>query len=177
MSMLTSKIIDILVNPINKFLVIATFLTSLLLFLFNFLPEDILNRTRMLDFFNQYTYILVIVMVFTFFLLIVQESAKWYKKREDKKFAEFFRNEQDKLFEDKDAKMFLNYLYESHPQSALLPKNNQKVKLLVQYQLIHQASSIQLVPGYETNNPSFPYILQPYAEEKLKEIHGIKSSQ
>lgn len=177
MSILTSKIIDILVNPIYKFLVIAMFLTSLLLFLFNFLPEDILNRTHMLGFFNQYTYILVLVMVFTFFLLIVQESAKWHKKREDKKFAEFLQNEQDKLFEDENAKMFLNQLYECHPQSVPLPRNNQKVKLLLQYQLIHQASSIQLVTAYGANDPYFPYILQPSAEEKLRQIHGIKSSQ
>jgi len=130
----------------------------------------------MLSFFNQYTYILVIIMVFTFFLLVVQIAAKWYKKREDKRFFEVLQREQNKLFEDYDAKLILNQLYENHPNSVCLPKNNQKVKLLLQFKLIHQASSVQLVTNYGANDPYFPYVLMPHAEERMKEIHGIKSS-
>lgn len=177
MPTLISKIIDVFLNPLNTFFVIGLFLTSLVFFSFNFFPEKILKRIKMTEFLNQYTYIVIIVMLLTFFLLVIQLGMAWYKKRENKKFGEFLQREQDKLFEDRDAKLFLNQLYENHPQSVPLPKNNQKVKLLLQYQLIHQASSIQLVTAYGANDPYFPYILQPGAEEKMKEMHGVKSSQ
>ncbi|MCE4988083.1 super-infection exclusion protein B [Staphylococcus haemolyticus] len=171
MSALSSKIIDVLVNPINKFIVIAAFFTSLLLFLFNFLPIDLLKRTNMLGFLNRYTFIVVIIMIFTFFILIIQECARRYKLKKDKEFNEFFKKEQDKLIQDKYARLILNQLFENRPNSVHLPSNNQKVQLLIQYQLIHRTSSLQIVTAYGANDPHFPYVLQPYAEERLEEIY------
>lgn len=175
MTNLVSKILEFLMNPMNKIVVIATFLSSLLLFSFNFIPEKLLIRTHMLNFFNQYTFIIVIIMIFTFFLLIIQTIAGLYKSIGDRKIRKRIEKEQEKLFNDHDALIFLKLLYEHHPQSVNLPLYNQKVKLLEQFLLIKRVGNMQLAAVYEINNPSLPYVLQPHAEERMKTLHQRKN--
>lgn len=167
-----SKIIENLLKPINFNVLVGFFLTCVLLFSFNFFPKKLLIRIRMWEFFNQYTYIIVIIMIVSFFLLVVQAFDKFREKRKDKKIAKYLKNEQDKLFNDPDAMYFLNLLYENHPNSVSLPIHNQKVKVLSQYKLIHQTSKKQVMTLYDMNNPKFPFVLQPYAEKKMKNLNS-----
>lgn len=84
--------------------------------------------------------------------------------------AHYFQKQQDKLFEDDYAWGLLKIMYERHPDSTDLPIHNQKVKLLEQYALITRVSNQKLISWYDDlNDPYFPYVLQPVAEEKLKE--------
>ena len=53
--------------------------------------------------------------------------------------------QQDKLFEDEDAREILAQLYRCHPRASKLPMQNQKVLLLEQYQLITKAASQAVV--------------------------------
>ena len=168
---LIGKIIDFLSKPINITIVIAVFLTSLFIFAFNFLPEEILIRMKLLTFLNDYNYIVFICLVGSFFFLIIQGVMSFLKKKEDKKFNEYIQEQQEKLFNDPDAYAILKHMYEHHPHQVRLPIHNQKVKLLSQFGLIILTSTQTHVEFYEdVNNPKFPYILQPIAEEKLKKI-------
>ncbi|WP_432741283.1 super-infection exclusion protein B [Staphylococcus equorum] len=134
---------------------------------------------KILDILKTYSYIFVLLMLIFLVLFVVELSIilwrKWKEKRENKKRMQFLKREQDKLFEDEHARLILNKLYENHPYSVDLPSNNQKVKLLFQLQLIQKSNQVKAVPIYEMNNPHFPYILQPCAEEKLKGIHSVKN--
>lgn len=74
--------------------------------------------------------------------------------------------QQDKLFEDEDAREILAQLYRYHPRALRLPIQNQKVLLLEQYQLITKATSQAMVD--DMTDPKFPYVLQPEAEQRIK---------
>lgn len=151
---------------------IAVFLTSFFIFLFNFLPEEILIRMKLLTFLNDYNYIVFICLVGSFFFLIIQGVMASIKKKEDKKFGEYIKKQHEELFNDPDAYEILKYLYEHHPESVKLPIHNQKVKLLSQFELIVRVSNQTNVAFYEMDNPKFPYVLQPIAEERLKKDLG-----
>ena len=172
MTDLVSKLIDALSKPINITIVIAIFLTSLFITGFNFLPEEILIRMKLLTFLIEYGYIFVICLVGSFFLLIIQVVMIFLKKKEDEKRIAYFEKQQEDLFNDPDAYAILKYLYSRHPENGRLPIQNQKVKLLSQFGLIIRASNQANVPFYEMDNPMFPYILQPVAEKRLKKDLG-----
>lgn len=169
MSNLISKIIDFISKPINTIIIAAIFLTSLIIFSLNFMPEEILKRVHLLDFLINYSYMVLIVMVTSFFLFIVQGIpviSEWLKRRKIKKVIEKNQNE---LFEDPDALRILVYLYGGHPNPVKLPRNNQKVKLLSHFGLIVAVNSREVIEWYEDlNNPNVSYVLQPVAEKKLK---------
>ncbi|MCH4302860.1 super-infection exclusion protein B [Staphylococcus haemolyticus] len=161
-----AKILEFLSKPINFTILIAFFLTSLILTLMNFLPKVILDRLHITWFLFNYSFVIFIILIASFFFLIVQTGAIVIKKRDDKKVGENLRKNKDKLFEDEEALKILKVLYDSHPQARELPYLNQKVKLLHQFGLITPA-----VNNWRTDpfNPSMPYILQPEAEERIKE--------
>lgn len=172
---LIGKIIDFLSKPINISIVIAIFLTSFFIFGFNFLPEEILIRMKLMTFLNDYNYIVFICLVGSFFFLIIQGVMAFLKKQEDKKRYEYIKEQQEKLFNDPNAYKILTHMYEHHPHQVRLPIHNQKVKLLSQFGLITLASNQTHVELYEDiNNPRFPYILQPIAEERLKSIEELE---
>lgn len=171
MSNLIGKAIDTLSKPGNTTIVAALFLTSLLIFSLNFLPEKILTRMNILSFLNNYGYIVVIVLVLSCFILLIQGLTWNYNRLKDKKFHKYMKKQQDDLFNDSDAYKILEYMYESHPEPVKLPHNNQKVKLLRQYQLIILASNQSYLNWYEDlNNPMIPYLLQPIAEKRLEKL-------
>lgn len=161
-----AKILEFLSKPINFTILIAFFLISLILTLMNFLPKVILDRLHITWFLFNYSFVIFIILIASFFFLIVQTGAIVIKKRDDKKFGEYLRKNKDKLFEDEEALKILKVLYDSHPQAHELPHLNQKVKLLQQFGLITPA-----VNKWQTDpfNPRMPYILQPEAEERIKE--------
>ncbi|MGK0555225.1 super-infection exclusion protein B [Macrococcus capreoli] len=164
---IANKILDIISKPINFSILIAIFLTSLLLFLSNFLSPDIILKLKIEEMQNKYNYIIAIVLIASFFLLIVQSTSMLYKKYEDNKAVTQYKKIQEELFKDSDALEILWYLYETHPQARELPYLNQKVKLLNQYGIIIPATSQWLTHAY---SPSMPYVLQPIAEEKLQKM-------
>ena len=84
------------------------------------------------------------------------------------------KKEQDDLFQDQDALAILSELYKYHPRAVNLPMYNQKVLLLQQYQLITKATSQAIV--FDATDPEFPYILQPEAERRIKELVAKESS-
>ncbi|MBV5134024.1 superinfection exclusion B family protein [Staphylococcus epidermidis] len=90
------------------------------------------------------------------------------------KFFEYFKENQDRLFNDEEALIILKKLYDNHPQAVQLSYLNQKVKLLQQFQLITPA-----VSSWETSaiDPHMPYMLQPEAEKRIKDkLKNSKSS-
>ncbi|MCG1083381.1 super-infection exclusion protein B [Staphylococcus epidermidis] len=161
-----AKILDFLSKPINFTILIAFFLTSLILTLMNFLPKVMLDRLHITWFLINYSFVIFIILIASFFFLIVQIGTIVIKKREDKKFGEYLRENKDKLFEDEEALKILKVLYDRHPQACELPYLNQKVKLLKQFGLITPAINSWHVDPF---NPRIPYILQPEAEERIKE--------
>lgn len=161
-----AKILDFLSKPINFTILIAFFLTSLILTLMNFLPKVMLDRLHITWFLINYSFVIFIILIASFFFLIVQIGALVIKKREDKKFGEYLKENKDKLFEDEEALKILKVLYDSHPYAYELPYLNQKVKLLQQFGLITPAINSWHVDPF---NPTIPYILQPEAEERIKE--------
>lgn len=177
MSVLISKIIDLFLKPSNTGVLIGFFLTSIFIFSFNFLPENLLIRIKMLNFLNKYTYIFVIIMIASFFLLVVQIIGMIVKKIKERKVYKFIRQQQEDLYNDPEAMRYLNHLYEHHPNAAKLPIYNQKVKMLEQYKLIHRTTNKIIATNYEIENPYFPFLIQPHAERKMKEIHNTKNSQ
>lgn len=101
-------------------------------------------------------------------MLVIHISARISKRKKDIAFNKFYSKQQDSLFQDEEALKILEELYAEHPQAVYLYMYNQKVKLLEQYGLITKATSQAIV---NMNNPHFPYILQPIAEEKLKAMY------
>lgn len=160
------KIIDILANPLSYKLMGAVSITSAILLSANFLPEVYQKRLFIDVFLKSYGSWLPLVFILSLFILLIQLFGVLSKKKEDKEFEQFYKQEQEKLFNDSDALMYLKKTYSNHPDAVLLPYYNQKVKLLEQYGLITKATKEYLQP--HTSNPMFPYILQPIAEEKLK---------
>lgn len=125
---------------------------------------------NLLLFLNEYNYIVFIVLVSSFFILIIQGVAGFLKRKKNKAFAYFYKEQQEELFNDHHAFQILEYMYEKHPEQVKLPIQNQKVKLLHQYGLIVLASKEVLAEWYHLDNPHFPFVLQPVAEKKLKDI-------
>lgn len=169
---LVEKTIDFLSKPINTTIIAALFLTSVFIFGFNFIPEEILERMNLLNFLNEYNHFVFIALVASFFLLVIQGLTRLIKKKKDKDFAAYYKGQQEELFNDPHAYDILKYMYEHHPNQVKLPIQNQKVKLLRQYGLIVLASNETMVEWYEADDPRFPFVLQPVAEKKLKEIKG-----
>lgn len=175
---LVGKVIDFLSKPINISIVIAVFLTSLFITGFNFLSEEILVRMKLLTFLNEYGYIFVISLLGSFFFLIIQAVMLFLKNHEDKKRRKYFEEQQENLFNDPDAYEILKYLYSQHPENGRLPIQNQKVNLLSRFGLIVRISNQTHLEYYEDmNNPMFPYVLQPVAEQRLRnELGELKDS-
>lgn len=165
------KVIDFLGKPINFNIILATFFTSFLLLLLNFLPPEYLVRFHIENFFDKYGFIVLIVFFISFFLLFLHLITNYRSKKEDKAATKFYLEQQDELFDDMDALLILVKLFQSHPNAVHLPLYNQKVKLLEQFGLITKATNQAIV---NMENPYFPYILQPIAEEKLESLDEKK---
>lgn len=160
------KILDILGKPINFDILLASLLTSLALLATNFLPEKYLVRFHLEKFLNNYNPYILIVFFGSLFLIIIHFGSKKRKEKKDKAFNKYLIEQQDKLFEDEDAREILAQLYRYHPRALRLPMQNQKVLLLEQYQLITKATSQAMVD--DMTDPKFPYVLQPEAEQRIK---------
>lgn len=172
MTSLIGKIIDFISKPLNTTILAGIFLTSGFIFIFNFLPEEILIRMNLLTFLNDYNYIVFISLVASFFLLIIQGITMIFKREKDKKFNKYIKKNQEELFNDEEAYKVLEFMYQRHPEQTNLPIQNQKVMLLHQFGLITRVSDGIYVEGAQNlNDPYFPFVLQPVAEKRLKELN------
>lgn len=168
------KVLDILGKPINFDILLASLLTSLALLMTNFLSEKYLVRFHLEKFLNNYNSYILIVFFVSLFLIVIHFGSKKRKEKNDKAFNKYMKEEQDDLFQDEDALAILFELYKCHPRAVNLPIYNQKVLLLQQYQLITKATSQAVVT--DMTDPKFPYILQPEAERRIKELVAKGSS-
>lgn len=168
------KVLDIFGKPINFDILLASLLTSLALLMTNFLSKKYLIRFHLEKFLNNYNSYILIVFFVSLFLIVIHFGSKKRKEKNDKAFNKYMKKEQDDLFQDEDALAILSELYNYHPRAVNLPMYNQKVLLLQQYQLITKATSQAIV--FDMTDPEFPYILQPEAERRIKELVAKESS-
>ncbi|MEB7488024.1 super-infection exclusion protein B [Enterococcus faecalis] len=168
------KIIDFLNNPLNKGIFWCLGIVSFIVLGLNVvLPKEQLQLIYIDSFLNKYGWTLPIIFLVSVVFLIVGFFSKKVQENQEKIFQAALRKEQNKLLEDELALVYLAKLYQSHPNPVQLPITNQKVKLLEQYHLIVRVMDQMPIYGFEElSNPHFPYVLQPYAEEKLKEKYN-----
>lgn len=171
---IVDKIIDFLNNPLNKGIFWSLGIVSFILLGLNVvLPDKQLHLLYIDSFLNKYGWALPVIFLFSMVFLIVGFVSNKVQKSQEKKQQDALEKVQNKLLEDEQALVYLYKLYQAHPNPVKLPKNNQKVKLLEQYGLIVRISNqIPIYDPEEILNPHFPFILQPYAEEKLKERYN-----
>ncbi|MFB9973950.1 hypothetical protein FPQ10_08295 [Allobacillus sp. SKP2-8] len=163
------KIIDFLNNPISYRLIFATVFTSGILLSLSLLPLKYLERVNLVQFYSEYGYTVLIVFLFSIFILIIQLGSVIEEKRKDGKLKKQINKQQKDLINDPIAYSYLLELYRVHPEPALLPIYNQKVKLLEQYGLIIKATNqYPVYDPIELFNPEIPYILQPKTEKEIQ---------
>ena len=168
------KVLDILGKPINFDVLLASLLTSFVLLMTNFLSGKYLVKFHLEKFLNNYNPYILLVFFVSLFLIVIHFGSKKSKEKNDKAFSKYMKKQQDDLFQDEDALAILLTLYKYHPRAVNLHMYNQKVQLLKQYQLITTATNQAAV--FDVTDPEFPYILQPEAERRIKELVAKESS-
>lgn len=165
-----NSLFNFLSKPINLGVLVAIFMTSLVLLGGQiFLPEEIIINLSLDSFYDQYIPVVLIIFFVSFFLLIVQLFSMGYKKIENTKAKRSLKEYHKKLFEDPDCWEILLKIYRQKNDPVYLPEHNQKVILLRQSGMIVRVTN-QII-GYleEFENPMFPYVLQTFAEKMVKE--------
>lgn len=163
-----TKILDYLSKPINFSILISLFLISGVVYSLNFLSEDILRNLKIYDFLNNFSFIIFLILISTFFLISVQVVYYIGRKINKKIKVKRFKKLQNKVFEDEDCKEVLLQMYQQHPNSVECPADNYCIKLLSHYNLIVLASNVGYM-GYN-GEQIFPYVLQAETVKKLKKI-------
>lgn len=166
------KLINILGSSVAYFFTLATFLSSLCLCIVGrVFPYSFLKRIHYLDIYNKYGGIIFIIVIVSFFFLIVQfEMRKEIEKQDEEKSKELFKK-QCELFKDEEAFKILCFLYSKNPEAEWLSENNQKVQLLKEYKLIMTGVPREPTPM----DPYVLYVLTPLAEEMMKKIEKPKT--
>ncbi|WP_366533433.1 super-infection exclusion protein B (plasmid) [Carnobacterium maltaromaticum] len=167
------KVIEFLNNPLNKGILWGAGSVSFILLLCNMLlsPEQ-LSLLFIDSLLNKYGWLLPLILLMSLVFLIIGFVSGKIKLREDKKFNEHMEIKIKDLFEDEQDLDILKQLYTQHPNPQTLNSSNQKVKLLEHYGLIMKATTNIMIRSSQLSNPPFPYILQPIAEKKLKEMYA-----
>lgn len=162
-----TKILEYLSKPVNFSILVATFFISLVVYLLNFLPIEILERLKINEFLNNFSFILFLILISSFFVLLIQIIYFLGRKISANIKAKRFKKIQKEVLEDEHCLELLKEMYEKHPQSVDYPIDNYCVKVLSQYRLIILASR----SGYMefTGKQVFPYILQPETLKTLKQ--------
>lgn len=122
----------------------------------------------MLHFLQKYNFIAVIVFIGTLSLLMVFSFNLIIEKRKERHVFKSLQQKQDELFNDPEARRFLNLVYENNPNSTKLPIQNKKVIELRQFKMIHQTAKQVPMTAFEVNYPYVPFILTQSAENFFK---------
>lgn len=160
-----TKILEYLSKPINFSILISLFLISGVVYLLNFLSDEILIQLKIYDFLNNFSFIIFLILISTFFLILVQLVYYIGRKIDKKIKVKRFKKLQKKVFEDQDCKKVLLQMYQQHPNSVDCPVDNYCIKMLSQYNLIVLASNMGHM-GYN-GEQIFPYVLQAETVKKL----------
>lgn len=165
-----NSLFNFLSKPMNLGVLLAIFMTSLVLLLGRiFLPEEVIVNLSLDSFYDQYIPIVLIIFFVSFFLFIVQIFPMLYKKIERKQNAKRLEKQHKELLEDPECYKILMELYQQKSNPVLLPEYNQKVLLLRQNGMILRVTNQIIGRVSDFTNPRFPYILQPFAEILIKE--------
>lgn len=165
-----NKLLEKLLNSFGTLSITTTFfLTSLCFLGTNFLPNKYLERLHLKTFLNNYDSVFVIIFFVSFFLLILSGLYHLKEKHNQKIILKFKKEQQDRLFNDLEALKILYILQYYNPNPAWINYTNQRILQLKQFDLIIQATNC--IPMENINDTRIPYILQPIAEEKLKQIN------
>jgi len=161
-----TKILDYLSKPVNFSILVATFLISLVVYLLNFLPIEILETLKISNFLNNFSFVIFLILISSFFILLIQIVYFLGRIINKRVKVKRFKKLQKEVLEDEHCFGILKEMYKKHPQSVDYPIDNYCVKVLSQYGLIIMASR----SGYMdfTGKQVFPYILQPETVKKLQ---------
>lgn len=151
-------------------LIIAVLGTSLCFLAMNlFLPVNLLKKLHLEVFFEKYSYIVMIALYASLFLLIsigVRYFIRWNEKRKNVKYE---IKQRIMLFKNLKALKLLYRLLYANSQPVLLNPADQKVKWLSETNTICRV-------GNRTSDGLEPYVLQPWAEERLVQMDESTNS-
>lgn len=162
-----TKILDFIFKPMNFIIVIAIFLTSITVYLLNFLPEKILEIMKIEGFLEDFSFYIFLIVVITFFLLLVQGIYLAGKKIKEYVGNRRYKKHQKEVFQDEYCFKILEDMYEQHPQSMMFPEDNQCIKLLRQYNLIVRPHNTGIMT--RMGSQRYHYVLQPETVKMIKQ--------
>lgn len=161
-------------NPINIGLVIAFNLTTLvLLSLGFFLPESMLIKYNLNVFFTNHFSNVLIVFLISFFLFITQMVSVFLKKNKKRKESKRYTKQTQGLLDDAGCREILLKVYQGNGHPVFLHETHQKVMQLRTTGMIVRTTSQIIAPRSDMNNPKFPYVLQPWVEDYIRENLNI----
>lgn len=161
---------EILTKPIRYGVLIATLLTTLILFVFPYLlPNEMIFGSSLLMFLDKYSGIIFSIFIASFFLLISQLIPDLYNRFQRRKNVKDIKNIQEDLYKEPGVQQILIKLYRANGAPVSLVRNHQKVKLLEQYHMIIRTSDTIIFSGYDLDNAEFPYVLQFETEKRVRE--------
>src|SRR5699024_3149483 len=137
---------------------------SLLILYFFTLQQNLMKIEDFLESFSFYIFLIVVV---TFFLLLVQGLYLAVEKIKEYRSNKRYKEHQEEIFEDEHCIKILEHMYEKHPESVMYPADNQCIKLLSQYNLILRPHTSGVIT--RTGSQRYYYVLQPETVKMIKQ--------
>ena len=103
------------------------------------------------------------------FLFITQIVPVIFKKYQSKQELKKIKEKHQALLNDPNCWNILLKVYEGQGDPVMLPEKNQKVMLLRSNLMIIRTTDQILGSASDLINPYFPYVLQPWVENYIKE--------
>lgn len=163
-------ILKFVINPINIGIVIAFNLATLVLLLIGvIIPGDILIKYNLNAFFiNHFSNILIAFLV-SLFLFITQIVPLIFNKYQERKRRKIIEKQTQELLDDDTCWEILLEVYKGKGHPVRLPEKHQKVMLLRGKGMIVRTTDQIMGTSSDLINPRFPYVLQPWVEDYIKE--------
>lgn len=145
--------------------VFSVCLTAFIFLGISFLPSSYLQKVHMLEFFKQWTWLIILILLFSFFLLIgslKKPFDNWKNQRIGKK-------QQRKILSNpsEDELELLKKLYTASPNAIPVVRTNLIIQELQALSICIQTSN-QSTPLFDNpNDVSFYYALNPYFKDKV----------
>ncbi|KJY59741.1 hypothetical protein JG30_12350 (plasmid) [Bombilactobacillus mellifer] len=158
---------NFIVEPSN---LLAVFLTSLSLFVFNFFPLSVQKKFRVFNFLKEYNGWVVVALLISLFLCVYRASSAAIKRNNSKKDLKFQNEIRKKIVHSDSCWKILLYIYEANGKSVELPYDQKSVRLLYEYNLI-SITSIKSFSNTKVINflkRRYFFILSPLAEKYVK---------
>ncbi|MEF9961712.1 MAG: superinfection exclusion B family protein [Erysipelotrichaceae bacterium] len=138
-----------------------------------FLPESIISNLFMIEFRNNYGFILGLIFIVSFTILLVTLFISIYTYFHHKYLMKKFKaTAHERLHKLTDYQKAIIYeLYGEDNHTCELPLNDGAVHYLEHNIMIGKATTQYEVE--DLNNPYFPYMLQPWVIEELLNSHEL----